>query len=95
MRQISIKGWRTREPMDDTLKITKPTLLAKAIDLLLDNEVFDQKSFIQEFYDNNLALDTSEIEILLNLPKGKLSINKDTEKNVLSLKMKTGYQKEI
>lgn len=88
MRQMVMKGWKKREPLDDTLKINKPTLLSKAIDLLLDNEVFDPKSFIQEFYDNNLALDTSEIELLLNLPKGKLSITKDTEKNLLPLKIK-------
>lgn len=95
MRQMAMKGWKKREPMDDTLKITKPTLLSKAVDLLLDNEVFDKSSFIQEFYDNNLALDSEEIENLLSLEKGKLSINISPEKNVLSLKMRTPYQNEI
>ena len=78
MRQVSKNGWRIKEPYDDILAIKKPSLLNKAIDLLLENKIFTEESFVQELDENGMALDYREIEILLNLTAGRLSPKKNT-----------------
>ncbi|GJM78297.1 hypothetical protein HMSSN139_07930 [Paenibacillus sp. HMSSN-139] len=30
MRQVSKKGWRTKEPLDDVIQVSKPTVLRKS-----------------------------------------------------------------
>ena len=38
-KQISLKKWRTIEPLDDVIKIEKPKLLCNAIKLIVDNDI--------------------------------------------------------
>ena len=42
-KQIASKKWRTNEPFDDTLEIEEPTLIPKGFNLLLDNNIIQNK----------------------------------------------------
>ncbi|WP_286884869.1 helix-turn-helix domain-containing protein [Aneurinibacillus sp. UBA3580] len=81
MRQMSAKGMRTREPLDNVMAVSEPTVLRKAIDLLLTSNVLTSKQIIQE-----LALPKEKIEVLLNLDKGMLKEKEAyTEENIVKL----------
>ncbi|MFT8312726.1 MAG: XRE family transcriptional regulator [Clostridium sp.] len=71
-KKISKLGWRKREPLDDTLIMSKPTVLRRSIDILLDNDILDEASIIKELSKVGLTLPSEEVEILLGLDKGKL-----------------------
>ncbi len=73
MKQIAIKKWKNPEPLDDVLLKSEPTLLKRSIDMLLDNNIFDVRTFLDELQTNNLSMEAEEVENLLNLEKGKLS----------------------
>lgn len=88
MRQISKRGWRTREPLDDIIQVSKPTVLKKAIEILITNEVFSGDKIVQELSKNNLSLNKTEIEKLLGLEVGTL-ISKNQPNPVVSLKSRS------
>lgn len=71
-KKISKLGWRKCEPFDDTLIMSKPTVLRRAIDILLDNDILDEAGIIKELSKVGLTLPSEEVEILLGLDKGKL-----------------------
>lgn len=73
MKKIALKGWKTREPLDNTVKTLEPTVLNSGIDLLLDNDLFTPETFMDELASNYLAMPIEEIEHLLGLEKGKLA----------------------
>jgi len=76
MRDLQRRGLRKKEPLDDTLITAKPTLLKTAIQMLLDEDVFTPKEFIDELsFGHNLSLNPKEIEFLLDLPEKTLSID--------------------
>lgn len=80
MKQISKRGWRKNEPLDDIIKLEQPTLFKKSIKLLLDENVLDVESILDEFSNNGLGLGENEIEELLCLEKDTLKIvNKSTD----------------
>ena len=72
MKQLSKRGWRTKEPLDDIIKISKPTVLKKAVDILLVNNILTESQIIEELSNYGLALPAEEIEILLGLEQGML-----------------------
>ena len=72
MKQLSKRGWRTKEPLDDIIKISKPTVLKKAVDVLLVNNILTESQIIEELSNYGLALPPEEIEILLGLEQGML-----------------------
>ncbi|MDB5052319.1 MAG: hypothetical protein JWM44_369 [Bacilli bacterium] len=90
MRQISKRGWRRNEPLDDEIPIPQPSVLKKAIDVLITNDVLSGDQFIQQLSNNNLSLNKSEIEILLGLNEGAL-INKNQSSPILTLKRNPNY----
>lgn len=71
-KKISKLGWRKCEPLDDTLIMSRPTVLRRAIDILLDNDILDEAGIIKELSKVGLTLPSEEVEILLGLDKGKL-----------------------
>lgn len=89
MRKMSRLGWRKKEPLDDTLIINQPTLLKRAVDILIDNDIFDEQEFIKELSKNNISLSSEEIETLLGLDKGRLKLKKDDNK-VIDIQIKKG-----
>ena len=68
MRVMQNKGWRKSEPLDNTIKAANPSLFSDAVDLLLVNNVFTSKEFVDELGDMGLAMNPDELETLLNLP---------------------------
>ncbi|MEH7356809.1 XRE family transcriptional regulator [Neobacillus drentensis] len=62
MRQMSFKGYRKNEPYDDLLMVPRPTVLNKAIKLLITNNILTAKEII-----NAVEVPKEKIEVLLNL----------------------------
>lgn len=90
MRTLQRRGMRKKEPLDDILITAKPTLLKTAVQMLLDENIFTPKEFIDELsFSHNLSLDPKEIEYLLNLPTGTLFIDNVIPMHMLQLK---GYR---
>lgn len=88
MRVMQNKNWRKTEPLDSIIKPAKPSLLSDAVDVLLVNNVFTQKEFIDELSDMGLAMNPDELEILLNLNRGILSVEKTKPAKMVMLKAK-------
>ncbi len=88
MRVMQNKGWRKSEPLDNTIKAANPSLLSDAVDLLLVNNVFTPKEFVDELGDMGLAMNPDELEILLNLKKGTLSAHNAEPFKMVILKSK-------
>lgn len=62
-KQLSIKKWRTVEPLDDVIKVEQPQLLASAIKIMLDNEI-QSKNQMRE----NINIPKKDLLELSNLP---------------------------
>lgn len=86
IKKMSKLGWRKNEPLDDTLIINRPTLLKRAIGILLDNDIFDEDDIMAELSKRHLSLPRSEVEGLLGLKPGTLkSKKKELELKVLKM----------
>lgn len=85
MKQLSKNGWKTREPLDDVLQIAKPSILKKSIEVLLNNDVFDEVGIIQELENQGFSIEREEVELLLGLDEGRL-IKKSNSGIVINLK---------
>lgn len=75
MRIMQRRGQRKEEPLDDILITAGPSLLKTSVMMLLQEEVFTPHELMQELSDNyNLSINAQEVEYLLDLPSGTLSI---------------------
>lgn len=73
MRQVTRRGWRHREPLDDELKVDQPVIFRKAVDLILSSGTLMPSQFVKQLSEEeHLSLSRREIEILLSLPSGTL-----------------------
>ncbi|MGH4117935.1 helix-turn-helix domain-containing protein [Clostridium sp.] len=83
MKQVSKNGWRTHEPLDDEFIIPKPTLLRKAIEMLIDQSVLNKKDLLDnlKLYCGSLNIDM--YEELAGLTKGYLNITTNSEPTIL------------
>lgn len=75
MRKMGRNGWRTNEPLDDTLIMRHPTVLKRAVNILLDNDILDADGMIAALGRKQFSIPREEIENLINLDKGTLSSN--------------------
>lgn len=64
----SQRGWRKQEPLDDTLPVENPRILARSIKLLVDESVLKKDTLLEE-----LRLSPWDVEELTGLPEGYLS----------------------
>ena len=67
-KQIAAKKWRTNEPFDDTIEIEEPTLIPKGFNLLLDNNIIQNKDlnhFIG-YIDSDEAYELTHINLTYN-----------------------------
>lgn len=85
MKQLSKKGWKVKEPLDDLIVTPKPVILKKAIDMLITNDVMNEIEIVNELANYGMALDTDDIEMLLCLDRGRLRKN-DSNNIVINLK---------
>jgi len=87
MRILQRRGMRKEEPLDDVLITAQPSLLKTAVQMLLDENVFTPKEFIDELsFSFNLSLFPSEVEHILGLSKGTLKIDNVIPIHSLSIK---------
>lgn len=87
IKKMGKLGWRTQEPLDDTLTMSRPTVLKRAIDILLDNDILDEIGIIKELSSSGLSLPREEIESLLSLEEGKL-YSKKIDMNIIDMPLK-------
>lgn len=87
MRKVSKMGWRKNEPLDDTLIISQPTLLKRAVNILIDNDILNEEEFIRELSKNKISLLGEEIESLLGLDIGRLQFKKENSK-IIDIQLK-------
>ncbi|PWK15028.1 helix-turn-helix domain-containing protein [Tumebacillus permanentifrigoris] len=88
MRQISKKGWRSQEPLDDVIPIPKPSLLKKAIELLKSKGVLSGDQLIQQLSKNSISLNKMDVEVLLGLEEGTLN-DAQRESNSVVIEIKS------
>ena len=87
IRTLQRRGLRKEEPLDDVLYTTSPALLKTAVSMLLQENVFTSKEFMDELsYSFGFSISASEIEYLLDLPKGTLAVSNIIEFSSLQLK---------
>ncbi|MCL6571719.1 MAG: XRE family transcriptional regulator [Bacillus sp. (in: Bacteria)] len=85
LRGISKRGWRTNEPLDNAINVPKPSVLKKAIDVLVANKILDEEQLLEQLGNSGLPMDRREVEMLLGLEKGML-IKKDFSIPIISIK---------
>lgn len=74
IRIMQRRGQRKEEPLDDILITASPSLLKTSVMMLLQEEVFTPKEFMQELSNNyELSINAQEVEYLLDLPSGTLA----------------------
>jgi Zn-dependent peptidase ImmA (M78 family) len=66
-RQMNVRGIRKREPLDTEYPLSKPTVLASAIGMLIDNKIKLPVQIAEE-----LMLNTDDVESLCSVPTGTL-----------------------
>lgn len=81
MKKMSKLGWRKEEPLDNTLIMSKPTVLRRAVSILIDNDILDADEMMIELSHNELSLPREEIENLLGLDKGVLNPKQNVSSN--------------
>jgi len=64
-RELTMRGWRKREPHDDTLSMEGPSLIPSGIRMLVDAGVRRPDQILAE-----LALPAAELEELTDMPRG-------------------------
>lgn len=67
-KQISARGWRKGEPLDDQRVPEAVRLLPRSLRLLLDEGLYSKQSFV-----SSLAMARHDIEKLFSLPKDELA----------------------
>ena len=67
-KHYSSRGWRTSEPLDELLDAENPRLLARSVQLLVDEKVRDRRSLLTDF-----RLQGKDVEALCGLRPGYMS----------------------
>ena len=74
IRTLQRRGQRKSEPLDDKLQTASPSMLKAAVTMLLEENVFTPREFMDELESSlNLSLNPEMVEELLDLPEGTLS----------------------
>ena len=77
IRILQRRGQRKEEPLDDILTTASPSLLKASVIMLLQENVFDPKDFMDELSSEyGLSINPEEVEYLLDLPSGTLAFPK-------------------
>ena len=78
MKQMSMKGYRLVEPLDDSIEFKHPRALRQAIELMMTKGKMSGNDIMNLFSSNGFTISADVIEELLNLEKGILS-NHDSD----------------
>jgi len=83
-RNMSKKGWRTEEPLDNKSEPTSPVLLPKSFKTLLEEDIFDGYSLLEELSTvYKFPIHENTLEDLVGLEKGTLTKYKTNKRSVL------------
>ena len=61
-RQIASNKWKTKEPLDDTIPVERPSLYKKVFQMIVDNDILRKNEILAQ-----LALPQDELEKSLNI----------------------------
>ena len=75
MKQLSQKGYRTCEPFDKETPLMKPRYVHEAMKMIIEEDGVTGKEFMEELSMQGMALQSSMVEEILNLPDGYLMQN--------------------
>jgi len=79
---LSRRGWKTKEPLDDVLEIERPCLLRQALELVIDQKIRTKQEIVSQ-----IPLSPIDIENLVGLGKGYLTeIQENTSPKISVLK---------
>lgn len=84
-RDVSRRGFRTVEPLDDSIPVEQPSLLSKSITMLVDRHVMSRDEIR-----HRVPLSTDDIEVLVSLARGYLS--PETWGEIATLKLRSEPQ---
>ncbi|MFB9327817.1 helix-turn-helix domain-containing protein [Paenibacillus aurantiacus] len=88
-RTISLKGWRTKEPLDDIKDVREPVSMKQAVELLIENDYITGDAFMHKLSKHyGLSLLREEVEELLGLEEGYLKTEVSYTGNIVSIKDK-------
>ena len=89
IKTMQRRGQRKEKPLDDILITAGPALLKTSVMILLQENVFTPKEFMEKLSRNyELSIDPVEVEYLLDLPVGTLSSSKIIDIASLQLKQR-------
>lgn len=86
MRIISAKGYKTHEPGDTPGKLNS-TIFQGAVDVLFDGDYLNAKEMMQAFHDYGIYLSQKDLEDIMGLKAGTLTVG---PKLIPFVKIKTG-----
>lgn len=81
MRQMSVNGYRQKEPLDNIVEYKHPHALKQSINLLLTKGNMSGEDILNLFVTNKFSVSANVIEELLDLQKGTLS--QEEENNII------------
>ena len=88
MRQMSARGYRQIEPLDDSIEYKHPCALKQSIDLLLTKGNMSGEDIINLFAEHKFSISANAIEELLNLEAGTLSQTQKIENKIIEFPSK-------
>jgi len=83
MRQMSTRGYRQIEPLDNSIEYKHPCALKQSINLLLTKGNMSGNDILNLFSANGFSLSANVIEELLNLESGTLLQASKAESNII------------
>lgn len=87
IRIMQRRGQRKEEPLDDVLMTASPALLKTSVLMLLQENVFTPREFMDELSSvYELSINPEEVEYLLDLPAGTLTPSKIIDITSLQIK---------
>ena len=83
MRQMSTRGYRQTEPLDDSIEYKHPCALKQSINLLLSKGNMSGEDIMRFFAENKFSVSANVIEELLSLDEGTLSQPSKVENRII------------
>ena len=74
MRQISSRGWRTEEPLDEYFPLKRPKAMKQAINLIILNNCLTASQLLKEFERDGLSIPKAVIDEVLSLEPETITI---------------------
>lgn len=80
MRQISQKGWRQNEPLDEYMPLRHPKALKQAVNLLILNDILTGSQLLEEIGRSGVSLPKKVVDEILSLEPDTI-VEDDIESN--------------